>query len=258
MSELGTAIVQDRERELQAQFEGLKAKAEALVVKDRETCLEAKTIQRDVRGGMKFAHLLFDGFVQDAKANLERARDRLNKWINPFEEVDALCARKVKDYETQERLAAEAEEKRINEERRRKAAEEAEVQRKAAAAQAEAERKAREKELQAQLKAGEIKQREAERLKKEAAERAAEAKAQAEAEAKASVAAVQDVKVQPDIPKVAGVPSRVNWRFRIVDAGKVPRAFCIPDEQKIGQLVRTMKNKETVEALIPGIEVYKD
>ena len=133
-------------------------------------------------------------------------------------------------------MRAEAEERRINEERRKKAADDA-----------EAERKRREKEIEAQRKAGEVGKREAERLRKEA-----------EAEAKAQAAAVVDVKVQANIPSVQGVPSRVNWKFRIVDANKIPKAYLIPDEQKIGQTVRLLKDKARTEAVIPGIEVYTD
>ena len=221
---------------LQAWLTELRQKAESIVVSDSGSCLAAKTAQRDVRAYMKDVHLKLDPFVESAKRNYQAARDELNKWIEPAETIDGALARKVKDYETQERMRAEAEERRINEERRKKAADDAEV-----------ERKRREKEIEAQRKAGEVGKREAERLRKEA-----------EAEAKAQAAAVVDVKVQANIPSVQGVPSRVNWKFRIVDANKIPKAYLIPDEQKIGQTVRLLKDKARTEAVIPGIEVYTD
>ena len=221
---------------LQAWLTELRQKAESIVVSDSGSCLAAKTAQRDVRAYMKDVHLKLDPFVESAKRNYQAARDELNKWIEPAETIDGALARKVKDYETQERMRAEAEERRINEERRKKAADDA-----------EAERKRREKEIEAQRKAGEVGKREAERMKKEA-----------EAEAKAQAAAVVDVKVQANIPSVQGVPSRVNWKFRIVDANKIPKAYLIPDEQKIGQTVRLLKDKARTEAVIPGIEVYTD
>ena len=221
---------------LQAGLTELRQKSESIVVSDSGSCLAAKTAQRDVRAYMKDVHLKLDPFVESAKRNYQAARDELNKWIEPAETIDGALARKVKDYETQERMRAEAEERRINEERRKKAADDA-----------EAERKRREKEIEAQRKAGEVGKREAERMKKEA-----------EAEAKAQAAAVVDVKVQANIPSVQGVPSRVNWKFRIVDANKIPKAYLIPDEQKIGQTVRLLKDKARTEAVIPGIEVYTD
>ena len=250
------AIVKVDEQQLQAGLVSLREVATTLVVQDKDTCLQAKTAQRDVRAYMKDVHAKLDPFVEAAKMNLSKARDEVNRWINPAEQIDATLAQKVKDYETQERLAAEAEQRRINEERRKKAQEEADRARDLANAQAELARKKAAAEAEAARKAGEIGKREAEKLKKEAAEAAEKAKVEAEQNAKASVAAVKDVVVKPDIPTVAGVPSRRNWRFKIVDAAKIPRAFLIPDEQQIGALVRATKDKEKIEALIPGIEAY--
>lgn len=246
------------EQKFQSALAVFEQQAQSLVVKDAATCLEAKTAQRDVRTYMKQVHATLDPFVTDAKANLERARDRVNQWINPAEQIDATLARKVKDYETQERLAAEAEQRRINDERRKKAEEEAAAARKKAEEEAEAARKKAAAEAEAARKAGEIGKRESERLKKKAEEEAAQKKAEAEAQAKAAVEAVKDVTVKANIPTVAGVPSRRNWRFKIVDATKIPRSFLIPDEQRIGQAVRATKNKETIEALIPGIEAWQE
>lgn len=48
---------------------------------------------------------------------------------------------------------------------------------------------------------------------------------------------------------VAGVQARLVWRFRIVDASKVPRELCSPDEAKI---------KARGPGEIPGIEWYEE
>ncbi|MBI5193252.1 MAG: hypothetical protein HZA08_07415 [Nitrospirae bacterium] len=55
-------------------------------------------------------------------------------------------------------------------------------------------------------------------------------------------------------PKVAGISTRVIWKFRIVDANKIPREYMIPYEQAIGALVRALGDA----AKIPGIEVYPE
>ena len=115
---------------LQAGLTELRQKSESIVVSDSGSCLAAKTAQRDVRAYMKDVHLKLDPFVESAKRNYQAARDELNKWIEPAETIDGALARKVKDYETQERMRAEAEERRINEERRKKAADDAEAERK--------------------------------------------------------------------------------------------------------------------------------
>lgn len=249
-----TAIVKPEVSQMQAALLDITGRTAELVVRDRETCLTAKTAQRDVRAYLRDVHSKLDPFVEAAKRNLATARDELNRWLDPAQAIDDALARKVKDYETQERLAAEAEEKRVNDERRRVAALEAEERRKVAAAQAETDRKAREKEIKAQQAAGELKAREAEKQRKQAAADAEAAKERADAEAKASVAAVQDVTVKPDIPTVAGVPSRRNWRWEVVDESKIPDSYWMLNDLKIGAETRALKEKTA----IPGIRVYQE
>lgn len=56
-------------------------------------------------------------------------------------------------------------------------------------------------------------------------------------------------------PKMAGGPVyRTVWKFRIKNAALIPRQYLIPDEVRIGQIVRADK-KETN---IPGVEVYEE
>lgn len=55
-------------------------------------------------------------------------------------------------------------------------------------------------------------------------------------------------------PKVAGISYRETWKFRVVDEKKIRRELMIPDEVKIGQLVRALKGQFNE----PGIEAYKE
>lgn len=60
-------------------------------------------------------------------------------------------------------------------------------------------------------------------------------------------------------PKVTGLAKRDNWVFRVKDASKLPREFLMPDEKKMGQLVKAMK--KDAEGLLGGteaVEVYND
>ena len=66
------------------------------------------------------------------------------------------------------------------------------------------------------------------------------------------------VQVKPNIPTVAGTVSRQNWKFRIVDANKIPHLFLMPDEVRIGRMVRDIKDKQKAEVECPGIEVWAD
>jgi len=218
------AIVKDV-KQFEVALSALKAQADSIVVSDASTCLAAKTAQRDVRNYLKDVHSKLDPFVNLAKRTYDETRDERNRWITPGEEIDALLASKVKTYERQEREAAEAEQRRINEERRRQAEIEAEKQRKADYERIAAEKKAQDKEIADAVKAGEVKKREAERLRKEAAERELRAREQAETDAKAAAQNVQEVTVAPMIPKVAGVPSRINYKAEVLDAAKLINAF---------------------------------
>lgn len=53
-------------------------------------------------------------------------------------------------------------------------------------------------------------------------------------------------------PKVAGISFTKNWKFRIVDAAKIPRQYMMPNETMIGAIVRNSKGV----IQIPGIEAY--
>lgn len=107
---------------------------------------------------------------------------------------------------------------------------------------------------EAQRKAEEAARKERERLERRAA--AAEAKGQAEKaeqlaeQAQTVVAPV----IQTEAPKVAGIATRSVWKYRIADPSALPREFLVPDEKKIGQVVRAMKG----DAQIPGVEVYEE
>lgn len=62
--------------------------------------------------------------------------------------------------------------------------------------------------------------------------------------------------VQSAAPKVSGVGARDNWTYRIVDPAKISAQFLIPDEIKIGKIVRSLKKE--AETLVGGIEVSND
>lgn len=57
-----------------------------------------------------------------------------------------------------------------------------------------------------------------------------------------------------ETPKNEGSSVAKKWRFRIVDADKVPAQFKIVDERKVRRVVDALGDK----ANIPGVEVYAD
>ena len=66
---------------------------------------------------------------------------------------------------------------------------------------------------------------------------------------------VAPVVVEKQVPKMAGGPVyQTRWKFMITDAKKIPREYLIPDEVKIGGVVRAMKGTTN----IPGIQAYPE
>lgn len=55
-------------------------------------------------------------------------------------------------------------------------------------------------------------------------------------------------------PKVAGVATTKNWRFRITNEDQIPREYMMPNEKAIGQHARSLKEK----ASIPGVHIYSE
>lgn len=233
----------------------LRGTSESIIVNDAPTCLLAKTAQRDVRNYIKDVKLKLDPFVEGAKRTYQAAKDERDKWLAPAEEIDAALAQKVKEFERREREAAEAEQRRINEERRIEAARVAEIERKERERVAAEERKRLEKELAEARKAGEISKRDLEKAQKEAREAEQRERIRAEEEARIKASQVQEVKVAPSIPTVAGVPSRRNYKARVIDASRVPDLFWIIDEQALNAEARKAKK---VGEIIPGVQFYED
>ena len=233
-----------------------KKQAQAIEVTDKESCLVAKTMQRDVRDYMKDIHAKLDPFVNSAKRNLQVARDELSKWIDPAEAVDSTLGTKVKTYEQNERLAAQREQDRINEENRRKAKEEADAKAKKAKEDADFDRAVKVAEIKKKLKNKEIGKREAAKLLREAGDYAEAMKEEAEARAEEEKnKPVAEVQVKPNIPTVSGVPtSRRPWRWAATDLRKIPDDFWILDDLKINAIVRNDKDKTN----IPGIRVFQE
>jgi hypothetical protein len=60
----------------------------------------------------------------------------------------------------------------------------------------------------------------------------------------------------PEEPKAAGVSARMVSKYRIIDPSAIDRDYLMPDEKKIGQVVRAMG--ADAERLIGGIEVYEE
>jgi len=219
----------------------IKDKVKSIQVTDAATYAELGQYVAQATAVKKIPEFKLGQFLNMARRVVDWLRTEQNKHANAAEEIIAIGKAKMADYKRQEVAAAQAEERRINEERRK--AEEKRI--------AE-ERKAQDKEIADAVKRGEVKKREADKLRKDA-----------DANAEAAKANISEVKVKPSVPSVAGIQIRTNWKFEVVDARRIPRQFLMADEVSIGQQVRKVVDQETpeahkkrVETLIPGIRVY--
>lgn len=252
------AVSKPETTKLETAIEQFRGEIKTLAIKTAGDYERAGQILVALKNYEKDVHTALDPFVEIPRRAYEAARQERQKWLNAAEELRGRVSAPMADFKRAERIAAEAEEKRINEERRREAERQAEADRKAAEAQAEADRKEKEKEIEAARKAGDLNKKQADKMKKDAAADAVIAKEAAAEQARLQTANVQTVTVKPAVPTVAGLRARVNWKFRITDASRLPRKYLIPNEVLIGRDVREWKDKEATEKAIPGVEVYTE
>lgn len=274
---MATSVVKIDNKQFELRQTELRQRVQQIVVVSAASCLEAKMIQRQIREEMKMRKIILDPFVNQAKSAYDTAKDERAKWITPLEADDETLAGKVKTYEREEREAAQREQDRINAENARLFREKAEAERKERERLAKEMKDAKIKEIKAALKAGEIGKREAAKMLKEAGADAEAAIEQAAADAEAAKnAPPPKVEVKPNIPTVAGVPSRVNFKVEVTHPDRIINAyidavalrntervvylrqFIMPNEQAIGAEARKVKNSKLMTTLIPGCRFYED
>jgi DNA repair exonuclease SbcCD ATPase subunit len=236
----------------------LQERAEAITVTDQDSYTAACKIVTDGRQEVKAIGFVYDPIIASAKSHLDDVKDQKSRWVNRITPIVSIVEQKAEQWKAEERRKAKAEEDRINEERRIETARIAAEERKVAEAKAEAERKEREKEIERQRKAGELKKKEADALAKKAAEDAERLKKLAAEQEQVAKDSVQDVTVEANVPKVAGIRGRVNFKFEIVNASLLERRWLKPDEVAIGTEVRRLKDKAQAERTIPGIRVWEE
>lgn len=183
---------------------------------------------------------LFDDPIAQAHKLHKMLCGRRNNLDAPLADAEMVVRRAIGTYEANKRADIEA--KRLREE--------AEARRLAADAERE-----RARQIDEARKAEDRRLEEAAAL--EAAGRGAEAESLLAAplpEPPATTAVAPPIVRTPAYKPPAAVSTRLNWKFRIVDAKQIPRDFLIPDEKAIGAFVRAKKDQ----ASIPGVEIYSE
>jgi hypothetical protein len=248
-----------------------KAKAEALIVSDRESFAIAGDFRGQVRAARKVPRFKLEAFEEVATRVSRFLKGKRSEAEAQFDAIDTILTLKMDAQATRERIAAEAEQRRVNDEKRIREEKEAAERRKAMEAQAEADRKQREKEIAEARKAGELNKRETEKALKETLERAQrdrEGAAREEAEANANF---KPVEVKPNLPAIQGSRRHRNFRATFVNfpavleawrqarnQGSMDRAnylsgFITGDDHALGREARAVQDSRKLETMIPGI-----
>jgi hypothetical protein len=236
----------------------LRERAQAIVVHDANEYQQACQVALDCRAYVKDVGFKLDPGINSALVHLNFLRNEKNRFIEPAKQIAEIAAQKAEAWKAEERRKAQVEQDRINEQRRIEAQRKAEEEKRAADAQAKLDREARERELETARKAGDIGKREEARLKKQAEEDEARQRELAAKQAVVTAANIQEVKIIPSVPKVAGIKARVNYKFEIVNPGLVKDGFLKPDEVAIGVKVRGDKDPDKSMLEIGGIRVWSE
>jgi hypothetical protein len=237
----------------------LRERVEGITVVSQSDYVAACNMVVEGRGFIKRWTNVFKPQIDSAREHLDLLRNELKSHTVGVEEIVAIAERKAEAWKAEERRLAQIEQDRINAEEKRRRDEQVEAQRIENERIAAETKKTRVAEIRAQLKFGTISKRTAERLLREAGatEEAALAAASAAAD-EAKAAPPPAVKVEPAVPKVAGIKGRVNYKFEVVNGSLLPREYLQPDLVKIGELVRRTKNSKRAMALIPGIRCFEE
>jgi chromosome segregation ATPase len=250
----------------------------AIVIRTNEDYVTAAGQLAEIKGQFKAV----DKQREELKAPSLEACRRVDAFFKPpltfLAQAETILKGKLTDYDKEQERLRRAEQARLDEiarkERERKEAEAREIERKARE-KAEGERRAAEAQRQAEARArqeaAEAKARgdreaafKAEREAREAA--AAAQKAEAKADRVESAAAERSESLQAEAaqvvapvvqrapPKVSGLSFTEVAKFEVVDKAKLPLEYLVPDEVRIGKVVRALKT----DANIPGVRVWME
>lgn len=190
--------------------------AKLVKITSKETYVEAAGLWKELQAMGKEIKEAFNSIIQKAHQAHAEAIAQRDRYLDPVEKA----SRSVKSLMS----AYDAEQERLRRE-----------------AQARLEAEARRREEEARL---------AEAIAMEQAGQVAEAEA-----ILAEPIQTPTIIVQKETPKVEGGPVfRTIWKFRITDALAIPREYLVPDEVKIGQVVRALKGATS----IPGVQPYEE
>jgi len=199
--------------------------AKAVKVTDADTYISAGFLWKTIGDMIKEVKDTFDPICDAAFAAHRAATSKRAKYLDPLTKAYTGVKKLMSDYDEQQIRIAQAEQRRLEE---------------------IARKEEEERRLMEAIAAEEI-------LKSQGVTK--EEIAQEVSAIIEEPVSVAPVVVQKSTPKLQGGPVyRTVWKFRIKDVSKIPREYMVPDEVKIGQIVRALKKQTN----IPGIEPYEE
>lgn len=228
---------------LATEAQSWSARARALTITDRESCLSASQLLRSIKGLRSQIQLWFEPHIEAAmetKRKADAARkalvDEKDRMEAPLVEAEGVIKRSLLAFEQEQERVRQAEEARLQ-----------------AEARAEAERVTLEAAAALELEANQMKSPQvAEEMRQEAADIL-------EQPIEAPVVSVAKM-----MPKVQGITYRDQWKAHpdvnvralaaAVGAGSVPATFLTPNLTAINQFARATQGAQAV----PGIKFFND
>lgn len=220
-------VVEDEKTKLQRTIVSpIIAWAKGLVIKTAADFEKAGDyLVSHIKDGQKKIDVLFDPTIKAAHEAHREACAAKKAMRDPLDEAERIAKDKLKAYKEEvARLQREAERKAI--------AEAAKLQEEAAKLQAQS--------AKALAKGDESK---------------AQEKAEAAEAASVQAAQVQVAAVAPaPLKKFAGFSIRKVWKWKVVDAARIPREYLVPNEAALNALAKSTKGSMKID----GIEFYEE
>lgn len=255
---------------LQEQLAAMKPLAENIVINSKETQIQAGELLKQIRDLKKVGPTYLAPFKTIVKRASDFIRNKETSHEAVAQAIEDILTPKLERYLRDERIAAEAETRRIREADEKARREKIEADRQESLRAAEERKEKRIAEIKAMLKSGEISKTKAKELLKEVGVIEEDEKDEADAMKRAALQApVEERTVLPNTAPVSGLRRRLQWDFTVKDQSKLKREWLTADLPAIGRMVRDtpgdMKErtpeeiKAAIEADCPGIEVtWKD
>jgi hypothetical protein len=226
--------------------------AKAVKIIDAKSYTIAGLLWKNIKDMMKEVADTFDPIIEKAHSAHKEALAKKAIFYGPLEAAYRSVKGLMSAYDAEQERIRLAEQRHLEEIARKEEAERRRIE----LERLEAERKIEEARLLAAAEAAQVAGDKQQAEDMVTAAIAATENARQEAAAiNAEPVYVAPVVIPKTVPKMAGGPVyRTIWKFRIIDAAKIPRQYLIPDDVKIGQIVRALKK----ESNIPGIEPYEE